>query len=144
METRPFESAEGEVKIYRHRPLQGDPKEVSLVKKASGWYAHISCELPDTPKVLILLPYLHFPLVHFSTASRNLSSVFTTLKSPISPSRYTSHPLKQPKCGTHKPPETRLIRKRSAGSTEGHVRHTRESNRSETPSIRFIRLPPES
>ena len=41
----------GEVKIYMHRPLEGDPKEVSLVKKASGWYAHISCELPDTPKV---------------------------------------------------------------------------------------------
>ena len=41
----------GEVKIYMHRPLQGDPKEVSLVKKASGWYAHITCELPDTPKV---------------------------------------------------------------------------------------------
>ena len=41
----------GEVKIYMPRPLQGDPKEVTLVKKASGWYAHISCELPDTPKV---------------------------------------------------------------------------------------------
>ena len=41
----------GEVKIYMHRPLQGDPKEVTLVKKASGWYAHISCEPPDTPKV---------------------------------------------------------------------------------------------
>ena len=41
----------GEVKIYMHRPLQGDPKEVTLVKKASGWYVHISCELPDTPKV---------------------------------------------------------------------------------------------
>ena len=41
----------GEVKIYMHRPLQGDPKEVTLVKKASGWYAHISCELADTPKV---------------------------------------------------------------------------------------------
>ena len=41
----------GEVKIYMHRRLQGDPKEVTLVKKASGWYAHISCELPDTPKV---------------------------------------------------------------------------------------------
>ena len=40
----------GEVKLYMHRPLQGDPKEVTLVKKASGWYAHISCELPDTPK----------------------------------------------------------------------------------------------
>ena len=41
----------GEVKIYMHRPLQGDPKEVTLLKKASGWYAHISCELPDTLKV---------------------------------------------------------------------------------------------
>ncbi len=41
----------GEVKIYMHRPLQGDPKEVTLVKKASGWYAHITCELLDTPKV---------------------------------------------------------------------------------------------
>ena len=41
----------GEVKIYMHRPLEGDPKEVTLVKKASNWYAHISCDLPDTPKV---------------------------------------------------------------------------------------------
>ena len=41
----------GEVKIRMHRPLVGDPKEVTLVKKASGWYAHISCEIGDTPKV---------------------------------------------------------------------------------------------
>ena len=41
----------GEVKIYMHRRLVGDPKEVTLVKKASGWYAHISCDIPDTPKV---------------------------------------------------------------------------------------------
>ena len=41
----------GELKIYMHRSLVGDPKEVTLVKKASGWYAHISCEIPDTPKV---------------------------------------------------------------------------------------------
>ena len=41
----------GEVKIYMHRPLQGDPKEVTIVKKASGWYAHISSEIPDMPKV---------------------------------------------------------------------------------------------
>ena len=41
----------GELKIYMPRPLRGDPKEVTLVKKASGWYAHISCELPATPKV---------------------------------------------------------------------------------------------
>ncbi len=41
----------GAVKIRMHRPLQGDPKEVTIVKKASGWYAHIVCEIPDTPKV---------------------------------------------------------------------------------------------
>ena len=41
----------GEVKIRMHRPLVGDPKEVTLVKKASDWYAHISCEIPDMPKV---------------------------------------------------------------------------------------------
>ncbi len=41
----------GEVRLYMHRPLQGDPKEVTLVKKARGWYAHIVCEIPDTPKV---------------------------------------------------------------------------------------------
>ena len=41
----------GEVKIYMPRPLQGDSKSVTLVKKARGWYAHIVCELPDTPKV---------------------------------------------------------------------------------------------
>ena len=41
----------GELKIYMPRPLRGDPKEVTLVKKASGWYAHISCELPTTLKV---------------------------------------------------------------------------------------------
>ena len=41
----------GEVKIYMPRPFEGDPKEVTLVKKACGWYAHMTCELPDTPKV---------------------------------------------------------------------------------------------
>ena len=41
----------GDVKIRMHRPLQGDPKEVTIVKKASGWYAHIVSEIPDTPKV---------------------------------------------------------------------------------------------
>ena len=41
----------GELKIYMHRSLVGDPKEVTLVKKTSGWYAHISCEIGDTPKV---------------------------------------------------------------------------------------------
>ena len=41
----------GAVKIRMPRGLQGDPKEVTIVKKASGWYAHISCDIGDTPKV---------------------------------------------------------------------------------------------
>ena len=38
----------GEVKIRMHRPLLGDPKEVTLKKTARGWYASIVCEVPDT------------------------------------------------------------------------------------------------
>ena len=42
----------GEVKIYMHRPLQGDPKEATIVKKASGnRYAHISCDIGETRQV---------------------------------------------------------------------------------------------
>ena len=41
----------GDVKIYMHRPLRGDPKEVTIIKKASGWYAHISCDIDETAKV---------------------------------------------------------------------------------------------
>ena len=41
----------GKVKIYMHRRFVGVPKEVTIVKKASGWYAHISCDIEDTPKV---------------------------------------------------------------------------------------------
>ena len=41
----------GEIKIRLSRPLRGDPKEVTIVKKASGWYVHISCDIGDTPKV---------------------------------------------------------------------------------------------
>ena len=38
----------GEVKIRMHRPLIGDPKEVTLKKTARGWYAFIICEVSDT------------------------------------------------------------------------------------------------
>ena len=38
----------GEVKIRMHRPLIGDPKEVTLKKTARGWYCFIVCEVPDT------------------------------------------------------------------------------------------------
>ena len=41
----------GEVKVRLSRPLQGDPKECTIVKKASGWHVRITCELPDVPKV---------------------------------------------------------------------------------------------
>jgi putative transposase len=40
----------GEVKIRQHRPLIGDPKEVTLKKTARGWYCFIVCEVPDTIK----------------------------------------------------------------------------------------------
>jgi putative transposase len=39
----------GEVKIRQHRPLLGDPKEVTLKKTARGnRYCFIVCEVPDT------------------------------------------------------------------------------------------------
>ena len=38
----------GEVKIRQHRPLIGDPKEVTLKKTARGWYCFIVCEVADT------------------------------------------------------------------------------------------------
>ena len=40
----------GEVKIRQHRPLIGDPKEVTLKKTARGWYCFIVCEVADTLK----------------------------------------------------------------------------------------------
>ena len=40
----------GEVKIRQHRPILGDPKEVTLKKTARGWYVFIVCEVPDTLK----------------------------------------------------------------------------------------------
>ena len=41
----------GEVKARLSRPLQGEPKEGTIVKKASGWHVRITCELPDVPKI---------------------------------------------------------------------------------------------
>ena len=41
----------GLVKIRMTRPLEGDPKEVTLIKKPSGWYVRIACELPVVPKL---------------------------------------------------------------------------------------------
>ena len=41
----------GDVKVRLSRPLEGVPKEVTIVKKPSGWYVRIACELPDVPKL---------------------------------------------------------------------------------------------
>ena len=41
----------GKVKVRLSRPLQGEPKECTIVKKASGWHVRLVCELPDVPKV---------------------------------------------------------------------------------------------
>ena len=41
----------GKVKMRLSRPLLGDPKECTIVKKASGWHVRIVCELSDVPKV---------------------------------------------------------------------------------------------
>ena len=41
----------GEVKIRMHRPLRGVVKMVSVVKRPSGWYAHIVCDVGETLKV---------------------------------------------------------------------------------------------
>lgn len=40
----------GKVKIRISRELQGKAKEITIVKKASGWYAHISCEVNEVLK----------------------------------------------------------------------------------------------
>ena len=40
----------GQVKIRMHRPLRGVVKMISIVKKASGWYAHIVCDVGETLK----------------------------------------------------------------------------------------------
>ena len=41
----------GKVKVRLSRPLAGEPKECTIVKKASGWHVRIVCKLPDVPKV---------------------------------------------------------------------------------------------
>lgn len=41
----------GHVRLRLSRPLEGDPKEVTIVKKPSGWYARITCELDDVQKL---------------------------------------------------------------------------------------------
>ena len=45
----------GEVKIRYHRPLpEGKVKTLTIQRKASGWYANITVEVADVPKVEIV------------------------------------------------------------------------------------------
>jgi len=39
----------GSVRVCTDRPLDGTPKTCTVVRKADGWYAHIACEMTDTP-----------------------------------------------------------------------------------------------
>lgn len=39
----------GAVRFHRDRPLEGTPKTCTIVRKADGWYAHITCEVPPQP-----------------------------------------------------------------------------------------------
>ena len=50
MKPRHASPKSAEVKIRQHRPISGDPKEVTLKKTARGWYCFIVCEVPDTLK----------------------------------------------------------------------------------------------
>ena len=39
----------GSVKFCKDRPLQGKPKTCTLIRKARGWFAHITCEVEPEP-----------------------------------------------------------------------------------------------
>lgn len=39
-------TAVGMVRVRLHRPLRGEPKTLLVVRKADGWYAHITCDIP--------------------------------------------------------------------------------------------------
>jgi len=42
-------SGVGSVGLRAHREPPGEPKTLSVVKKADGWYAHVGCDLPGVP-----------------------------------------------------------------------------------------------
>ena len=39
----------GSVRIRLHRPLEGRPTQVRIVRKADGWYAHVVCDVGVAP-----------------------------------------------------------------------------------------------
>ena len=49
-------SGVGSARVRLHRPLEGTPKTVTIVRKPDGWYARIVCELPDTLAVADVNP----------------------------------------------------------------------------------------
>ena len=44
-------SGVGKVRLRVHRELPGVPRTLSVIRKADGWYAHVSCEVADVTAV---------------------------------------------------------------------------------------------
>lgn len=39
----------GSIKFCKDRPLEGKPKTCTIIRKANGWFAHITCEVEPEP-----------------------------------------------------------------------------------------------
>ena len=104
----------GEVKIRMHRPIEGDRKEVTIVRKASGWYAHITCELPDTAKV----EPTHAVAVDVGTTHY----LFSLRSIPKAKKKITRAGIAKPKVCSENTPKT--FRERKKGAAVGRNNNT--------------------
>jgi len=61
----------GEVKWIKHRPLQGEPKKITITQDGDHWYCSVLCELqlPDRPKDTSNLVGIDVGLKSFATLS---------------------------------------------------------------------------
>lgn len=61
----------GEVKWVKHRPLQGEPKKITITQDGEHWYCSVLCEfeLPDRPKDASNLVGIDVGLRSFATLS---------------------------------------------------------------------------
>jgi len=61
----------GEVKWIKHRPLQGEPKKITITQDGDHWYCSVLCEfeLPDRPKDSSSLVGIDVGLKSFATLS---------------------------------------------------------------------------
>lgn len=41
----------GRLRVRLHRELQGQPRVITICRKADGWYAHITCDLGPAPEL---------------------------------------------------------------------------------------------